>query len=66
MPPHLGRDSCLATSMAALMALTVLVSDLGIMALTLYFGSLPLTLSGSQQCRKEKRHGIMTFFGLLN
>ena len=52
--------------MAALMALTVLVSDLGIMALTLYFGSLPLTLSGSQQCRKEKRHGIMTFLGLLN
>ena len=22
--------------------------------------------SGSQQCRKEKRHGIMTFLGLLN
>ena len=33
----------MATSMAALMALTVLVSDLGIMRLTLYFG-VPLVI----------------------
>ena len=65
MPPHLETDSLLAFSIAALILLIVAVSLLGMMAETLYLGSLPLTLSGSQQCRKEKRHGMMTLLGFL-
>ena len=44
---------------------SVLVSVFGIMQLTLYFGSEPLTLFGSQMFAKLILHGIFTLVAIL-
>ena len=48
LPPNFATPSSMAASIAALMALTVSVSDLGMRTDTEYFSAPPLMDTGSQ------------------